>query len=90
MTFALADDAVNLCCGEVLVSALTDPTAAAGKVAGFGDGNHVEGREEGFASLLSLFKVAHIPQIGPAEVPTELPQEPERGLAEHSPTDFQQ
>ena len=46
--------------------------------------------EKGFASLLSLFKVAHIPQIGPAEVPTELPQEPKRGLAEHSPTDFQQ
>jgi len=90
MTFALADDAVNLLCREVLPSSLTDPTAAAGEVAGFGDGNHVEGWEEGFASLLPLLKVTHIPQVGPAEIPAELPQEPERGLAEHSPADFQQ
>lgn len=90
VTIALADDTVNLLYLEVLPSSLADPTAAAGEIAGFGDRNHVEGREEGFAPLLPPLKVTHIPQVRPAEIPAELPQEPERGLAEHSPADFQQ
>ena len=90
MPLALSDDAIYLLHGQMLPSSLTHPTSAASEVAGLGDGNHVEGGEEGFASLLPLLEVAHVGQIGQAEVPAELPQQPDGGLSEHPPADFHQ
>ena len=73
MTLALANNTVNLLRRQALPSAFAHPTTAACQIAGLGDGNHVEGGEEGFTSLLPSFKVPHIPQIRPAEIPAELP-----------------
>ena len=90
VSLALTDDAVYLFHRQMLPSSLTHPTSAASEVAGLGDGNHVEGGEEGFASLLPLLEVAHVGQIGQAEVPAELPQQLDGGLSEHPPADFHQ
>jgi hypothetical protein len=90
MTFTLSDDTVNLLHRQAFPSTLTHPTTAACQIAGLSDGNHVEGREERFTLLLPLLKVTHIPQVRPAEVPTELPQQPNGGLSEHPPADFHQ
>ena len=90
VAFAFADDAVDLLHRQALPSSLTHPTSAACQVACLRDGNHVEGREERFASLLPLFEVAHVRQIRPAEVPAELPQQPDGGLSEHPPADLHQ
>ena len=90
MVFALANDAVYLLGRQTLSSALAYPASAASQIAGLGDGNHVEGWEEMFASLLPLLEVTHIPQIRPAEIPAELPQQPDWGLSEHPPAEFYQ
>ena len=90
VTLTLADDTVYLLHRQALPSSLAYPAAAASQITGLGDGNHIEGREERFAPLLSSLEPPHIPQIGPAEIPAELPQQPDRGLAEHPPADFHQ
>jgi hypothetical protein len=59
--FAFADDAVYLLHRQSLPSSLAYPAAATSQIAGLGDGNHVEGREEWFPPLLSPFKLPHIP-----------------------------
>ena len=61
VAFAFADDAVYLLHRQSLPSSLAYPAAATSQIAGLGDGNHVEGREEWFPPLLSPFKLPHIP-----------------------------
>lgn len=88
MTLTLEDDTINLLHRQAFPSSPTHPTTATSQIAGLCNGNHVEGGEEWFSSLLPLLKVAHIPQVRPAEVPAELPQQPDRGLSVHPPANF--
>ena len=85
----LVDDAVELLRRELLTPARRHPATATGEVACLGHRYHVEGREERFAAFLPLLEQVHIPQIRPAEIQYELPQQPYWGLEEHSPAGFQ-
>jgi hypothetical protein len=73
VALALTDNAIYLFHCQALPSTLTDPTSTTSQIAGLSDRNHVEGWKERFATLLASLKPSHIPQIGPAEIPAELP-----------------
>ena len=74
MTLALANDSINLLHRQTLPSSLTHPTPLTSQITSLRDGNHVKGWEEGLTSLLTAFKLTHVQQIWPAEIPAELPQ----------------